>query len=148
MKQKEEYFGSPGRIKEYRILFYVGLSLIIIGGILFVLEEIYRIAGIAFLFIGIMCAVSGVLGLDEEKKKQGLKIKSTTAGLIALTSGIGSAFLSNRGYMGIILGIIAIISAIIAVKKGDNQYGLAGGICGAIGISVNIYVWLLFTYFA
>jgi len=147
MNKKEAYFGSPSRIRQYRVLLYIGLALLLVGGILFIFEEVYKVAGIVTLFIGLMCAVAGALGIGEEKKKQGVKIKSTPSGIIALIFGVIGVFLSNRAYLGIILGIIAIIFAVISVKKGDNQYGLAGGICGIIGIVINIYVGFLFTYF-
>jgi hypothetical protein len=145
MELDEDTFGSPRRIRTYKILLYVGLGLLIAGGILLPLGENLMIWGIVLVFIGLMCAVSGWLGLREEKKKYGLKRKSTTAGIGALALGVASVFLSNGPYISIILGILAIILAIKAVKEGDNEYGLAGGICGAIGIIVNFYVMFLLT---
>ena len=93
-----------------------------------------------------MCALSGWLGLREEKKKAGIKRKSTTAGVAALILGIISVLLSSGPYLSIFLGVFAIILAIKAVKDGDNEYGLAGGICGAIGLIVNLYVMVLFSF--
>ena len=145
-KAEERTFGSLGRIWEYTVLLYVGLVMFLAGCILFLFGENWMIAGIALTFIGLMCYVSGFLGLKEERKKQGMKKKSTFAGIGALILGIISVFLSSGPYISIILGIIAIILAIKAVKDGDNEYGLAGGICGAIGLIVNLYVMSLFTF--
>lgn len=145
-KPEKRTFGSPGRIQEYTILLRVGLGVLIAGGILFLFGENWMIGGIALLFIGLMCAISGCLGLGEERKKYGMKQKSTTAGIGALIFGILSVFLSSGPYISIILGIFAITLAIKAVKDGDNEYGLAGGICGTIGLIVNLYVMSLFTF--
>lgn len=147
MELDESHFGSPGRMKEYKLLSYIGLSLLIIGGLLFLFKEIWSVIGVVLIFIGLMCIVGGGLGLHEEKKKQGIKRKSTTFGIVALILGMASVFLSNRPYVAIILGLIAIIFAIKSVKEGDNEYGLAGGICGLIGIIVNLYVWILLGLF-
>ncbi len=144
----EDTFGSPGRVREYRILLYVGLGMLVVGGPILFLEENWMIIGIVLAFIGLMCVVSGWLGLGEEKKKYGIKRKSTIAGIGALILGILSVFLSNGLYLSVILGPLAIIFAIKAVKDGDNEYGLAGGICGAIGLITNLYVTFLFTFFA
>jgi len=147
MELDERYFGSRGRLKEYKLLLYFGLVLLIIGGLLSLFKELWTIIGIALIFIGLMCAIGGGLGTHEEKKKQGLKRKTTIFGIIALILGVSGVFLSNRPYVTIILGVIAIIFAIKSVKEGDNEYGLAGGICGLIGIIVNLYIWALFEFF-
>jgi len=139
----EDTFGNPGRIREYKILGYIGLGMLAFGGPLLFFEEPYMILGVILAFIGLMCAVSGWMGVAEEKKKYGVKRKSTPAGLAALFLGIGSVFLSSGPYISIVLGAVAIICAVIAVKKGDNEYGAAGGISGAIGIIINTYVMIL-----
>lgn len=143
----EDTFGSPGRIKEYKILLYFGLGMLAIGGPLLFLKENWMIIGSVLVFIGLMCAVSGWLGLKEEKTKYGIKRKSTTTGFLALILGILSVFLSNGPYISLIIGPLAIILGIKSIKEGDNEYGSAGGICGAIGFIINLYVMFLFTFF-
>lgn len=147
MQRNNQYFGSPRHIKEYNIIVYAGIIMLITGGILFLFKEIYRIIAIVLLFIGLLCVVAGYLGLAEEKKKFGIKRKSTTSGIFALIFGVISVFTSNRPYLPIILGIIAIIFSIKAVKNGDNEYGIAGGISGLIGIIISLYVSILFLFF-
>lgn len=146
MDVNESYFGTPDRVKLYKNLSLLGFILLSIGIPLIFFKDIWTIIGVSLSFIGLMCVVSGILGLQEEKKKTGMKIKSTSFGVMALIFGIGSVFVSNRPYLALILGAIAIILAIKAVKEKDNLYGLAGGICGVIGIVVNIYVWALLEF--
>jgi len=143
MEIGEDTFGNPGRIREYKILLYIGLGMLAVGGPFLFFGETWMIIGIMLLFFGLMCAVSGWLGLGEEKKKYGVKRKSTPAGIAAMILGIACAFVSGRPYVSLILGPLAIICAIKAVKDGDNEYGLAGGICGVIGIIINLYVMFL-----
>lgn len=153
MEIPEETFGNPGAIKEYTYLKNIGIILIISGGILYFLNNIFLldlislVVSIVFLFIGFMCFISGLLGLREEKKKFGIKILSTSEGNLALVFGIISVFLAKNSFFGIILGTIAIILGAKSVKKGDNRYGSTGIICGIIGIVLNIYIIILFNIF-
>lgn len=154
----ESYFGSPKQLREYKILFYLGLGMIIIGAPLASLgfsnnmniegSEIPSVIGMALLGIGVICAVSGWLGIREERKKYGLKRIHTIEGDLALTFGILSVFLPQHPPLPFIFGAIAIILAYVSIKKGDNVYGGAGGICGAAGIIVELYVLILFTFFS
>lgn len=145
MELKKETFGSLGRVREYKILLCVGLGMLTIGGLLFLFGD--NSVGIVLLFIGLMCALSGWLGLGEEKKKYGIKRKSTITGIAALITGILSVFASTVPYISIVLGVLAILLGVKAVRDGDNEYGLVGGICGAIGLIVNLYIMFLFTFF-
>lgn len=147
----EDLFGDPRWIREYRVLFYIGIGLVLLGiglvlpGIL-MSASLFSVIGVASLYIGIFCAVAGFLGLREERKKAGIKRIKTPEGNLALICGVFSVFLSvfspiKNAPISISLGIIAIIFAILSVKKGDNMYGKDGGICGAIAIIINI--WLI-----
>jgi len=147
MELGEDTFGNRGRVREYKILFYLGLGMLAVGVPLLFFGNTGFVAGILLIFFGLMCAITGWLGLGEEKKKFGVKRKSTTAGIAALIFGIISVFASSRPYLSLIAGPVAIILAYKSVKDGDNEYGLAGGICGVIGIIVNIFVMILFNFF-
>ena len=158
MELDESYFGSPGQQREYKILLYLGLGMIIIGAPLTSLgfynnmniegTEIPSVIGVALLGIGAICAVTGWLGIREERKKFGLKRISTIEGNLALTFGILSVFIPQHPPLPFIFGALAIFLAFKSVKKGDNVYGRAGGICGVAGIIVELYVWSLFTFFS
>ena len=158
MEMDAGYFGSPGQMKEYKILLYVGLGMLVVGAPLTSLgffnnmniegTETPAVIGVVLLGIGIMCAVSGWLGLREEKQKYGVKRKSTPAGILALVFGILSVFIPQAFPLPFIFGALAIILAYRSVKQGDNVYGRAGGICGVAGIIVELYVWSLFTFFS
>jgi Mg2+/citrate symporter len=157
MELNENYFGSRGKVREYKILFYLGLGMIIAGGPLTSLgffnnmniegTETPSVIGIVLLGIGALCIVSGWLGLREEKQKYGIKRKSTWEGNLALVFGILSVFIPQAFPLPFIFGILAIILAYKSVKQGDNVYGSAGGICGMAGIIVELYVWILFMFF-
>ena len=163
MELDEGYFGSPKQWREYKILFYLGLVMMITGMPLTSLgwyneiffnnmkiggTEIPSVISMALLGIGAMCAVAGWLGLREERQKYGIKRVSTTTGCIALVFGILSVFIPQAFPLPFAFGGIAIVLAYISVKQGDNVYGSAGGMCGAAGIIVELYVWILFTFFS
>lgn len=152
MKKKQqtltdEYFGNPSRIREYQILFYIGLILMLVGIPPLFFSENWVIFGIVLIFIGMMCLIAGFLGKKEENKKAGIKRKSTAIGNNALFLGIISVIISSRPYFALIFGAIAIILSIKSIRNGDNECGPAGGIAGAIGVIVNLYVTILFTFF-
>ena len=157
MELDENYFGSKKQRKEYKILLYIGFGVICISAPLASIgfynnlnikgTDILSIIGSVLLFIGSMCAVSGWLGLREERKKYGIKRVSTPTGVAALIFGILSVFLPQAYPFPFILGEISIVFAYKSVKQGDNVYGRVGGICGAVGIIVGLYVWILFTFF-
>jgi len=157
MQLDKSYFGSPKQRSEYKILLYLGLGMIIIGAPLASLgfynnmniegTEIPSVIGMALLGIGAMCAVSGWLGIREEKKKYGLKRVSTIEGNLALAFGITSVFIPQAFPFPFVFGTLAIILSYVSLKKGDNVYGGAGCICGIAGIIVELYVWILFTFY-
>jgi len=138
---------ARGRVLEYRILLYLGLGMLVIGGLAFLFGETGMFIGIILVFFGLMCAVSGWLGLQEEKKKASRERKTTITGIGALILGIVSVFAASGPYLSIVLGVGAILLAVTAVRAGDTEYGLAGGICGGIGIVVNLYVLSLVVWF-
>ena len=158
MELDESYFGSPGQMREYKILLYVGLGMLLIGAPLTSLgfvnnmniegTEAPAVIGVVLLGIGSMCAISGWLGLREEKQKYGVKRKSTPAGNLAVVFGILSVFIPQAFPLPFLFGSLAVILSYMAVKQGDNVYGRAGGIAGAVGIIVELYVWSLFTFFS
>lgn len=63
-----------GRMRGYALLSKVGLLMLSVGAILSILGtfgEIYGIAGLILMFIGVMCLLCGGLGYFDEKKKLG-----------------------------------------------------------------------------
>ena len=143
----DKYFGDPKRLQEYQILFYLGLIMMLIGIPFLFLSENWIILGVILLFMGSICLVAGFLGKKEEIKKTGMKRISTETGKAALFLGVLSVFFSNIGLVPLILGGIAIILSIKSIRNGDNEYSLSGGIAGVIGVMVNLYVTVLFTFF-
>lgn len=143
----DEYFGNPSRIREYQMLFYIGLILMLVGIPSLFFSGNWVILGIVLIFIGLMSLVAGFLGKKEEIKKTGIKRKSTAFGNNALFLGIISVLISSRPYFALIFGVIAIILSVKSIRNGDNECGPAGGIAGAIGVMVNLYVTVLFTFF-
>jgi hypothetical protein len=74
--QKSRIAGISVRMREYRILFRIGLSMLILGLLLFIpffaldiFDSNLFIICILLLFFGIMLTIAGVLGIYEEKKK-------------------------------------------------------------------------------
>ena len=148
MKGESDFFGNPKRIKEYRLIFYCGISLLIIGLLLFTFFKNYLfVYGVAFISIGLMCTMAGFLGLREEYKKYGIKRLETKWGKLSLFIGISSLWLIHFLFSSIIFAIIAIILGKIAIKKGDNTYGKDGMMCGIIVLLVVLYLWILNIYF-
>jgi len=157
MKSDESYFGSIKQNREYKFLLYLGLGMLIIGAPITSIglynnmniegTQIPLVIGLVLLSIGLIFAITGWLGLREEKKKRGLKRISTIEGNLALIFGIISVFIPQAFPLPFIFGSLAILLSYISLRKGDNVYGSAGGICGVAGIIVELYVWLLFTFF-
>jgi hypothetical protein len=146
-KIENDYFGDPARLREYHILFSIGLIMLIVGIPFLFLQGNWIIPGVVLMFIGFICFLSGWLGKKEETKKSGVKRVSTSVGKTAFFFGIMSVFVSNGPYLSLILGSIAIICSVKAKREGDNEYGITGGIAGIIGIIVNLYVTVLFALF-
>ena len=149
-KQKnlsDDYFGSAKKLREYHILFNLGLIMMLIGVPFLFLPGNWIVPGIVLIFIGFICLITGWLGKREETQKAGMKRISTGFGKAAFAFGVLSVFVSNGPYIALIFGVLAIILSYKSIKKGDNEYGLAGGLSGVIGIIVNLYVTVLFTYF-
>lgn len=100
MALDEKYFGSPEKTREYKILFYLGLGLGSAGAPLTALGlfpglddggiEALFVVGAVALFIGFLSAISGWLGLREERKKHGMKRTPTGEGKLALVFGLVS----------------------------------------------------------
>ncbi|MCD6236720.1 MAG: hypothetical protein J7K13_02055 [Thermoplasmata archaeon] len=157
MELDESYFGSPKQRMEYKILFYLGLGMLAFGIPLISLglygdlriegTDILSVMGMVLIGLGSICALPGWLGLREEKQKYGIKRKSTLAGSSSLGFGILSVFTPHAFPLPFIFGTLAIIFSYKAIKQGDNVYGHAGGMCGVIGIIVELYIWILFTVF-
>lgn len=93
-----------------------------------------------------MCVVAGSLGILEERKKQGIIIKSTTEGVISLILGLLSVLSSLQPVFSMILGIIAVVLGIKSIKDGDNLHGYSGVISGIVGISMNLFFMIFFRY--
>jgi hypothetical protein len=142
-----KYFGSSNRLKEYKILFMLGLSLIVIGFPFIFLNNIFPVLGAVLVFIGLMLIVSGGLGLREERKKSGVQIISTSLGEASLMLGLLSVATFRIAYASFLLGTIAILLGIRANKKGDNLYASGGLISGLIGVILTIYIFILFSFF-
>jgi hypothetical protein len=74
--QKSRIAGISVRKREYRILFRIGLSMLILGFLIFfpifvlnLFDSNLFVICILLLFFGIMLTIAGVLGIYEEKKK-------------------------------------------------------------------------------
>lgn len=146
-----EYYGEQKRIRECKMLLYIGLFFIICGVPLLLIYLAWKsnrsgvVAGLAFLIIGVLFAGSGGLGLIIEKKKAGKKIVITRIGTISFILAVGSIFMSTASYFGTVIALLAILLAIKAIKEGDNEYGFAGLIIGILGIFINLFVISLLT---
>ena len=139
-----ERFGSPKRIRGNKMILYFGIALSIVAILLFILGGYWSFLSYIFGFFGIMCVVAGYLGIVEERKKQGIIIKSTTEGVLSLVLGLLSVFSSLQPIFSTILGIIAIVIGIKSVKAGDNLHGYSGLICGIVGVSMNLFFMIFF----
>jgi len=139
------YFGDSKRIKEYRVLFYIGITMLIICAFFLITFNYYLlIAAIVLFSIGLMCAMAGFLGLREEFKKYGMKRIETKYGKLSLFAGVSSLFAIHVLYISFILAIVAILCGIKARMEGDNTYGKDGMICGIVTIGLLIYIVILF----
>ncbi|MFP4051942.1 MAG: hypothetical protein ACLFVB_09420 [Thermoplasmata archaeon] len=149
---KEKEFGTEKKIKEYKIMTYLGVMMIIGGALLSPIGKIIKIEAVfiyslAAFFIGVMIFFSGILGLREETKKKGEKKISTTSGGFSMTFSIISVLISARiPVMAILLGIIAAFLGYRAIKNNDNVYGSTGIILGIVGIATGAYIGYIFDY--
>ena len=155
MAQKT-YFGRPGKIREYRLLLYIGLGMTIVGTSLMSLSllssldgpgNMLPVTGAVALFFGLICALSGWIGIREEQKKHGVARTPTREGTLALAFGMASVFVVHLFPLPFVLGGTAVALAVMAAKKGDNVYGSTGGVAGSAGITVELYAWMVLTAF-
>jgi len=142
-----EAYGS--RMMEYKYLGYIGLLMVLLGPgfLLPVFLPWGIVAGISLLFIGGMCAISGLMGYYDEKKKLGRPRISTTVGWIGASFGVISVLSGSTPIIPIFLGVIGIVLGRMAYKKGDLEFGEVGMYCGAAGIVVDIILMCVFWLF-
>lgn len=143
-----DFFGNQKRMREYRMLFYAGVLLLIAGLFLFIFFTNYLSAyGIAFLFIGFMCLVAGFLGLREEFKKYGTERVETRYGKGALAVGVIGLSSIHFPPLSLVCAIGAIVLGKKALKRGDNTYGRDGMICGIVALLMACYIVVLDIFF-
>ncbi len=144
----KDIFGDPKRIKEYKMIFYSGIGVSIVGLFLFTFFKNHLfIYGIVFLLIGSMCIIAGFLGLREEYKKYGMERVETRWGKFSLLKGIIGLFLIHSPSISLIFAIAAIVLGIKAIREGDNTYGKDGLGCGIIILFIIFYLWVLDIFF-
>jgi hypothetical protein len=94
------------------------------------------------LFFGGMCALSGWLGIREEKKR--IRRVRTGWGVTSFIVGLIGLFTSSTAGAPIIFGVCAIPLGLKAKRHGDNELGPAGIWCGVIDIVMGAILIFIF----
>lgn len=75
--------------------------------------------------------------VNQEPEQKGLSIAAMVLGILSMTCCCGG--------IGVFMGIAAIIMGVIGKKKGGRGMGIAGIVCGSIGVIVSILYLILYT---
>lgn len=165
-KRRHQRVSRASRIHKYKVLLRAGLSMLLVGFIMLSASLIicpggpYRycvgetcvecdgtaglmlaIGGI-MLFFGGMCALSGWLGIREEKKR--IRRVRTGWGVTSFIVGLIGLFTSSTAGAPIIFGVCAIPLGLKAKRHGDNELGPAGIWCGVIDIVMGAILIFIF----
>lgn len=133
---------------EYKYLGYAGLLMVLLGpGFLLPMFLPWGIvAGVSLLFIGGMCALSGLMGYFDEKKKRGIPRISTALGCAAASFGVMSVLIGSTPVLPIPLGVVGIVLGRKVYKAGELENGEIGMYCGAAGVVIGIILIFVFWF--
>ena len=107
------------------------------------------LSNISYIWIlfGLICLICGWLGLWEENRKYGVKLKSTNEGVLSVIIGFVCFGTITIPLICIPLGIITLTLSKKAINNGDNKYGKDGGIIGAIAIILSVFLYIYSYYY-
>ena len=77
---------------------------------------------------------------NEVKKSNGMAIAALVCGILSLFFGACLGFLGITAWIGVVLGIVAVVLGVIANKKGKDGKATAGLVMGIIGLVLSAII--------
>ena len=77
---------------------------------------------------------------NEVKKSNGMAIAALVCGILSLFFGACLGFLGITAWLGVVLGIVAVVLGVMANKAGKDTKATAGMVMGIIGLAISAIV--------
>ena len=77
---------------------------------------------------------------NEVKKSNGMAIAALVCGILSLFFGACLGFLGITAWLGVVLGIVAVVLGVMANKKGKDGKATAGLVMGIIGLVLSAII--------